>query len=94
VAAYRAAKMREKHAAEGSPLPPNHYDTTGWAKPMHPVYMYIYIYTYIHIYIYIYIEIKDDSYTEFTGGFSTVSIVRKYLNGDGAWNVSTATGIP
>jgi len=55
VAAYRAAKMREKHAAEGSPLPPNHYDTTGWAKPMHPVYMYIYIYTYIHIYIYIYI---------------------------------------
>jgi hypothetical protein len=56
VAAYRAAKMREKHAAEGSPHPPNPYDTTGWAKPMHPVYMcvFVYIHTCVCIYRHLY----------------------------------------
>ena len=36
VAAYRGKKLREKHAAEGHPDAPNPYDTTGWAKPIHP----------------------------------------------------------
>ena len=52
VAAYRAAKMREKHAAEGSPHPPNFYDTTGWAKPIHPVYTCVFLCTYIHVCVY------------------------------------------
>ena len=40
------------------------------------------------------IEIKDDSYTEFYGGYSTPSTVARFLTGAGAWNVSTSTGIP
>jgi hypothetical protein len=40
------------------------------------------------------IEIKDDSFTEFTGGYNTSSMVARYFNGAGAWNVTPSTGIP
>ena len=38
------------------------------------------------------IEIKDDSYTEFSGGLSTASIVKRYFNGENAWNMTSTTG--
>jgi hypothetical protein len=38
-------------------------------------------------------SLNDDTYTEFSREFNTGTIVRRFFNGDGAWNVTTATGM-
>ena len=71
------------------------------------IYIYIYVYMFLCITLSannnstlnaslsnVGIEIKDDSYTEFTGAFSTATIIKKKFNGENAWSMTPTNGFP